>query len=67
KTPGALDPAGVPWVQLAEETLVVQSTAISGTALAVLGAALATLFGWWLYRRRHPRRPQLAVVREEAA
>ncbi|MDP8930026.1 MAG: DUF6049 family protein, partial [Actinomycetota bacterium] len=39
KTPGALDPAGVPWVQLAEETLVVQSTAISGTALAVLGAA----------------------------
>ncbi|MDQ3931968.1 MAG: DUF6049 family protein, partial [Actinomycetota bacterium] len=67
KTPGALDPAGVPWVQLAEETLVVQSTAISGTALAVLGAALATLFAWWLYRRRHPRRAQLSVVREEAA
>lgn len=49
-------------VELAEATLVVQSTAISGTALGVLGAVLALLFGWWLYRRVRPRRPELNVV-----
>lgn len=65
KTPGALDPAGTPWVKLAEGTLVVQSTAISGNAVAVLGVTLTVLFAWWLYRKRRPRRPQLTVVREE--
>lgn len=67
KTPGALDPAGSPWVELATETLVVRSTAISGTALVIVGIVLLALLGWWFYRRRRPPSPQLTVVRDEAA
>lgn len=58
--------ADVPPVELAEATLVVQSTALSGTALGVLGGVLAVLFAWWLYRRVRPRRPQLDVVDSSA-
>ncbi|MBW3561653.1 MAG: LPXTG cell wall anchor domain-containing protein [Actinobacteria bacterium] len=67
KTPGAIDPAGSPWVELAAETLVVRSTAISGTALVIVGIVLLALLGWWFYRRRRPPSPQLTVVRDEAA
>lgn len=67
KTPGAIDPAGSPWVELATETLVVQSMIFSGTALVILGVVLVLLLGWWLYRRWRPPSPQLSVVRDEAA
>lgn len=67
KTPGAVDPAGSPWVELATETIVVQSMIFSGTALVILGGVLVLLVGWWLYRRWRPPSPQLTVVRDEAA
>lgn len=67
KTPGAIDPAGAPWIELATETIVVQSTVFSGTALVILGAILLLLLGWWLYRRWRPPSPRLTVVRDEAA
>lgn len=67
KTPGATDPAGSPWVELATETIVVQSMIFSGTALVILGGVLLLLLAWWLYRRWRPPSPQLTVVRDEAA
>lgn len=48
-------------------TVVVRSSHVSSTALAVLGAVLAGLLLWWLLRRRRPRPPRLRVVEEEAA
>ncbi len=67
KTPGAIDPDGAPWVELASETMVVRSTIFSGTAITILGGILLLLLGWWGYRRWRPPSPQLAVVRDEAA
>lgn len=67
KTPGAVDPAGSPWVELASEVIVVQSTIFSGTALLILGGIILLLLGWWLYRRWRPPSPRLSVVRDEAA
>lgn len=67
KTPGAIDPEGTPWLQIAESTIVVQSTAVSGNALVILGGVFALLLLWWLYRRLRPKPPQLTVVREHAA
>ncbi|HEX2027649.1 MAG TPA: hypothetical protein VHF25_06585 [Nitriliruptorales bacterium] len=67
KTPGAIDPEGTPWLQVAESTIVVQSTAVSGNALVTVGGVFALLLLWWLYRRLRPKPPQLTVVREHAA
>ncbi|MBW3577261.1 MAG: hypothetical protein KY462_05900 [Actinobacteria bacterium] len=64
KTPGAIDPEGSPWLELANATIAVQSTAISGSTFLTLGGFFLFLFAWWLYRRLRPHRPQLAVVRE---
>lgn len=59
------DPSGT--VEIARSTFVVRSTALSAPALAVLGSVLALLVLWWIVRRVRPPRPQLRVVRDEAA
>ncbi len=64
KTPGAIDPEGSPWLELANATIAVQSTAISGSTFLTLGGFFLFLFAWWLYGRLRPHRPQLAVVPE---
>jgi hypothetical protein len=57
---------GAPIV-LAEETLVVRSTAVSRTALALLaGLTLGLLLVAWI-RGRRPARQELSVVEDEAA
>lgn len=62
-----LGPASSP-VAFTEGSVVVRSTAVSGIALAVLGALLAVLLVWWVVRRRRPPpAPELRVVERDAA
>jgi hypothetical protein len=52
---------------LAEETLVVRSTAVSRPALAILGMVLGILAAASWFRRRRPADPDLTLVHDDAA